>query len=294
MTTIAMLGVGNMGAALGASILQAGHDLVVWNRSRERADALEPLGATVAERPVDAIEACDLLVICLLDQRTTFEVLDADDAAIGSLAGKVVVQLSMRSASEALDFQSWVTGRGAEYLDGFIKAYPRDIGAETSFIHYSGSRHAFDTWRPALEAMGPARFISEDVEQGVRLNCVGVALLEAIVGAYFQSAALAEALGVPDEHILTVLDRALALANTTVQLARRRERLGDEAPASEASLAVHRNALDSNLETLGALGLNHEYATLAAAHLRLAEESGLGPFEEHVLWDYYGRGLSRP
>lgn len=293
MTAVAMVGTGNMGTALGASLLAKGHQVFAWNRTAERAAGLTAQGAHACVDLRDAIARSEVVVICLLDQLATTEALEAGGIGREELRGKLVVQLSMRSAGDATAFSAWIAEQEAEYLDGFIKSYPRDIGTERSVLHYSGSRQAFDRWLPALQGMGPARFISEDVEMGVRLNTVGVLLLGAVIGAYYQAAAVAEALGAPDDLIVTVLDRAITISTATFELARQQGEHLDVKPATEASIAVHLNSLKSNLDTLQRLGLEHEYAALATRHLELAEQEGLGPYEAHALWRHYRQPAGR-
>src|SRR4051812_47443750 len=62
---VALLGTGIMGGGMARNILAAGHGLTVWNRSREKAEAIE--GARVAEAPAEAWQGADALVTMLAD-----------------------------------------------------------------------------------------------------------------------------------------------------------------------------------------------------------------------------------
>ena len=75
---VALLGTGIMGGGMARNILAAGHGLTVWNRSREKAEAIE--GARVAEAPAEAWQGADALVTMLADG-------PAVDAAVGALDG---------------------------------------------------------------------------------------------------------------------------------------------------------------------------------------------------------------
>jgi 3-hydroxyisobutyrate dehydrogenase-like beta-hydroxyacid dehydrogenase len=66
MTTVALLGTGTMGAGMARTIAKAGHDLRVWNRSRERAEPLADV-ATVADDPAAAVQGADVVVTMLWD-----------------------------------------------------------------------------------------------------------------------------------------------------------------------------------------------------------------------------------
>lgn len=61
---IAFLGTGIMGAPMARNLAAAGHDVIVWNRTREKC---EELGATVADTPAEAVEGADVLITMLVD-----------------------------------------------------------------------------------------------------------------------------------------------------------------------------------------------------------------------------------
>ena len=75
---VGLLGTGIMGSGLARNILAAGHRLTVWNRSRDKAEAIE--GARVADSAAEAWQDADALVTMLADG-------PAVGAAVGELAG---------------------------------------------------------------------------------------------------------------------------------------------------------------------------------------------------------------
>jgi 3-hydroxyisobutyrate dehydrogenase len=86
---IAVLGTGLMGAPMARRLVEAGHEVRVWNRTRERA---EGLGAEVAETPAAAVADCELLVTMLADGPTVDAVVR--EAAASLAPGLVWVQTS--------------------------------------------------------------------------------------------------------------------------------------------------------------------------------------------------------
>lgn len=67
MATVAVLGTGIMGAAMARRLLQADHDVRVWNRTREKAEPLGDDGATVADSPEEAVRGADVVLTVLAD-----------------------------------------------------------------------------------------------------------------------------------------------------------------------------------------------------------------------------------
>jgi 3-hydroxyisobutyrate dehydrogenase-like beta-hydroxyacid dehydrogenase len=85
---IAFLGLGNLGTPIAESLLEAGYELVVWNRTKSKAEPLIKLGATVVEDPVEAITTGGLV----------FSVL-ADDAAV-----EEIFQWNLSKSSEKMGY----------------------------------------------------------------------------------------------------------------------------------------------------------------------------------------------
>ncbi|MDX3105250.1 NAD(P)-dependent oxidoreductase [Nonomuraea angiospora] len=180
---ISVLGLGLMGTALAASLIEAGHHVTVWNRTPAKADPLVARGATLAATPAQAVEASSLVIVCLLDYPSVFEVLQ--DAP---LAGRVVANLTTGRPAEAPEMAAWVGERGGEYLDGGIMAVPQMIAQPGALILYSGSRPAFERYEQAFGAMAAARYTGEDTGTASLLD------LAMLTGMYGQMAGALEAL----------------------------------------------------------------------------------------------------
>ncbi len=114
-----MLGLGAMGSALAAALVQAGHATTVWNRSPGKADDLVAQGARAAATAGDAVRASELVVVCLLDHASVRHVLDplADD-----LAGRAVVNVTTTAPEQSRESATWAADAGIGYLDGGIMA----------------------------------------------------------------------------------------------------------------------------------------------------------------------------
>src|SRR5947199_6426717 len=81
---IALLGTGIMGAPMARNLATAGHEVVVWNRTREKADAVA--GATVADSPQDAVRGAQVVVTMLSDGDAVEEVWRDAAGAVDSSA----------------------------------------------------------------------------------------------------------------------------------------------------------------------------------------------------------------
>lgn len=155
-TPVTVLGLGDMGTALAAALLAAGHPTTVWNRSASKAEPLVAKGASHAATPAEAVAASPLVIACLLDHRSMHGVLDPVADALG---GKVLVNLTTGTPEEADELASWAGKNGVDgFLDGGIMAVPSMIGGPGAFVLYSGSRDAFDQHEPTLRVLGTPDF----------------------------------------------------------------------------------------------------------------------------------------
>jgi 3-hydroxyisobutyrate dehydrogenase-like beta-hydroxyacid dehydrogenase len=151
-TRIAVLGLGNMGAALARAFIARGHDVTVWNRNAERSRSFAGSCGVAA----DAAEACrgaEMVVACLANYRATREALDIP-AVREALAGRTLVQLSTGLPAEAQQLGDWAATLGAGYLDGKIAVTPGRIGEDLTVIFYAGPKVLFEARRPALLSLG--------------------------------------------------------------------------------------------------------------------------------------------
>ncbi|MFI8931126.1 NAD(P)-dependent oxidoreductase [Streptomyces sp. NPDC053474] len=205
-TTVTVIGLGNLGQVLARAFLDQGHQVTVWNRSRGKADELVALGATLAPTPKAAVEASELVVVCVLDYTTVRDLLTPVGDA---LAGRAVVNLTSGTPGPARDLGAWVTERGAAYVDGAVYAIPQTIGTPEAFVLYSGDADAFAAYRPLLEPLGAPVFVGADAGLAPVHD---VALLSGMYGmfaGFFQTVAVGRSAGIAAAEVTELLVRWL-------------------------------------------------------------------------------------
>ncbi|GAA2243755.1 NAD(P)-binding domain-containing protein [Promicromonospora sukumoe] len=158
-TGVTVLGLGAMGSALAAALLDAGHATTVWNRAPARATALSARGAAAPSGIADAVTAHPLVVACLLDHASMHETLDP---VLGRMRGSTLVNLTTTTPNEARELAAWADRHGVRYLDGAIMATPPMIGTSDASILYSGPREVFDDVRPVLDRWATSTYDGAD------------------------------------------------------------------------------------------------------------------------------------
>jgi 3-hydroxyisobutyrate dehydrogenase len=202
--TVAVLGTGVMGGPMARNIARSGLTVRAWNRTTERARALEQDGATVAERPEDAVEGADVAVTMLADADATLEVAGAMLRALGPdgvwlQAGTVglegtdrCVELAQREGVALVD---------APVL-GTLK--PAQDGALT--VLASGPDDAVERCEPIFRAIGKRTLRLGPAGRGTRLKLAVNTWVLALTEGAAEAVALAKGLGLGAGDIIEALD----------------------------------------------------------------------------------------
>lgn len=268
---VTVIGLGNMGSALAAAFLAAGHPTTVHNRTPGKADGLVAAGAVEAGSVAEAVTASRLVVVCVLDYPATRAALEP---AATLLAGRAIVSLNTGNTAGARDIAAWVTRQGADYLDGAIMAIPDAIGAEDTLLVYSGDRPVFDTHAATLRALGGrADFVGTDPGLAVLFEAaIGATLVPALWG-FLQGAAMLRTVDIPAETLLPYAKHWLDTVVAPVLPVVAAEADDRDYDTGMASLDLFSTGLGHELEQLAELGLDTE---VTAAFKRLIDRAAAG------------------
>jgi 3-hydroxyisobutyrate dehydrogenase-like beta-hydroxyacid dehydrogenase len=191
-TGVTVLGLGTMGSALAATLLDAGYDTTVWNRTPERAAALSARGATAAPTIGAAVTAHPLVVAVLFDHASVHETLDP---VIEQMRGSALVNLTTTTPNEARELAAWAAGHGVRYLDGAIMATPPMIGGPGAAILYSGLREVFDDARPVLDRWADSTYDGADSGLASLFDLAMLSGMYSMFAGFLHGAAMAGSAG---------------------------------------------------------------------------------------------------
>ena len=155
-TRIAVLGIGMMGFPMARRLCEAGCEVSVWNRSRAKAERLQPFGATVADTSAEAVAQADVVITLLEHGGVVQDVLFEQGAAQGLKAGALVVDMSSIQPRQAREHAQRLASLGARHLDAPVSG--GTVGAEqgTLAIMAGGSEADFAQALPVFELLGKA------------------------------------------------------------------------------------------------------------------------------------------
>jgi 3-hydroxyisobutyrate dehydrogenase-like beta-hydroxyacid dehydrogenase len=207
----AFIGLGGMGLPMARNLLQAGHTLTVYNRTRARAQQLEPLHAAIAGSPAAAAAGADVLITMVADDPALEAVLLGEGGALAALP-RGAVHLSMSTVSPALTRRLAERHRSAGQTLVAAPVFGRPEAAEgrTLWIVAAGPAEAVARCRPLLDALGQGVIAAgDDPPRASVIKIAGNFLLAAAIEAMGEAFALARKHGVPPAELLDVVNGRL-------------------------------------------------------------------------------------
>jgi 3-hydroxyisobutyrate dehydrogenase-like beta-hydroxyacid dehydrogenase len=233
-TTVAVVGLGAMGSRIARRLLDAGHDVVVWNRDASRADELVSAGAVAATTPADAARRAEALITMVSNPEALDAVVGgAEGIAAGAGARTTVIQMST-VGPPATERLAASLPEGTGLLDAPVLGSISEVESGTLTVFAGGPDELVRRWEPLLSILGTVLHVG-DVGAGSATKLVANATLVGTITLIGESIALADRLGLPREVAFDVL----AATPLAAQAERRRGAIesGEYPPRFALSLA---------------------------------------------------------
>jgi 3-hydroxyisobutyrate dehydrogenase/2-hydroxy-3-oxopropionate reductase len=201
---VGFAGLGRMGAPMARRVIGAGYPLTVWNRSRERREAIA--GAEIAETPRALAESADVVITMVADAQALAAILEGDEGILAGLgAGAVVIDMSTIGPDAARDFAACVTAAGGDWIDAPVSGSVAlaEQGALTLMI--GGSDAAVARAQPILDTMSKTSFHLGPATSGATMKLAVNAVVAVLNEAIAEGLVLAERGGIAPELAYDVL-----------------------------------------------------------------------------------------
>jgi 3-hydroxyisobutyrate dehydrogenase len=201
---ITFLGTGIMGAPMARHLVDAGHDVTVWNRSAEKARPLGEHGASVAEDPAAAMAGAEVVVTMLTDGAAVEDVMR--EAAPAAPEGAVWWQASTVgiSANEAL--VALAEDHGLAYVDAPVLGTKGPAEAGELVVLASGPDAALDRLTPLFDAVGSKTIRLGAAGGGTRFKLVMNHWVLAVTDAIAETLAFAEGVDLDPASFLDAIE----------------------------------------------------------------------------------------
>ena len=207
---IGFIGLGQMGAAMAANLLKAGHEVGVYNRTASKAEALVRLGAQ-AQRSVEAVCAAEVVITMLADDDALEGIVFGKGGILASLkkgaahisSSTISVALSQRLAAAHAD-------AGQHYLAAPVFGRPDAAASGKLFVVVGGPAEQVDTYLPLFKDLGQKTFVmSGKAENANLVKLSGNFLIAAVIESLGEALALIGKAGLDQQQYIDLLTSTL-------------------------------------------------------------------------------------
>ncbi len=206
---ICFLGTGLMGCPMARRLLQAGHDLTVWNRTQAKAEVLIADGAKVAADAAKAVATSRIVIIILENASVVERVLFAPDVIAAAQPGTLFIDMSSIAPDLARAHAARLADLGHRHIDAPVSGGPDGAEAGTLAIMAGGEAADFATARPLFDIMGrPTLVGASGAGQFAKLTSQMIA--STAMAAVAESLLLARAEGIDPLRIREALSGGFA------------------------------------------------------------------------------------
>jgi 3-hydroxyisobutyrate dehydrogenase len=216
---IAFLGLGAIGAPM-ARHLAARHELIVWNRTTERAQAFAAAhGATAAATPREAAAGAEAVVTCLPTSKEVAALLDGPDGLLAGLArGTILVDCTSGDPATSRAIAARLAEHGIAFVDAPVSGGTNGAEAAALTVMLGGSDADVARARPIVEAFGKLIVHMGPVGAGDAMKAVNNALLAVNIAAFAEGFAALVKAGVPAATATQVLNASSGRSFVTEKL----------------------------------------------------------------------------
>jgi 3-hydroxyisobutyrate dehydrogenase-like beta-hydroxyacid dehydrogenase len=209
---VAFLGLGVMGFPMAGHLKAKGYDVTVYNRTAAKAQAwVEKHGGKSAATPAAAAKDCDLVMMCVGNDRDLLEVaLGRDGALTGMKKGAVLVDHTTASADAARRIFQAAKEKGVDFIDAPVSG--GQAGAENGklTVMCGGEKPSFERAKPAMDCYGRAVTLMGTAGAGQLTKMVNQICIAGLVQGLSEGIAFAEKAGLDTDLVLDVISKGAA------------------------------------------------------------------------------------
>jgi 3-hydroxyisobutyrate dehydrogenase len=217
---IAFLGLGDIGTPMAAHLAREPFDLVVWNRTRAKADAFaREHKAGVAATPAEAVKNAEVVITCLPSSVEVEAVLHGENGMIESLRkGAVLVDCTSGDPPTSRSISAELGRRGVDFIDAPVSGGTTAAKAGTLTVMWGGESAVFERVRPVIEAFGKKIVHAGPVGAGDAIKAVNQALLAVHILSSAEGLAVLVKEGIDPKVALEVINASSGRSNSSENL----------------------------------------------------------------------------
>ncbi len=201
----AFLGMGHLGANFTKAMLKKGEQVQVWNRTPDKAKALEADGAKAFANAADAVKGASTIHLTLRDDDTVNEVLE--QASKGFEPGVIIIDHTTTSAAGAAERTEYWKKKGYTYIHAPVFMAPQNALESTGTMLISGDQEVISKIEPELAKMtGKVLHFGTENNKAAGIKLIGNLFLIALTAGTADALSLAKSLGVSPDDVTKLFD----------------------------------------------------------------------------------------
>ena len=236
--TIGFIGMGHMGSHMAPRLIRAGYHLTVYDRTREKAQAIA--GATVAETPEEAAANSDVVISIVSNDAALEEVMLGPNGVLaGTHAGSVIIDMSTVSPHTSRHLFQAAREKGVAMIDAAVSGSVPQVEQGSLVIFVGGDQQTYEQCKPILDVLGENSFYMGASGMGSTMKLVVNTLLGLGMQALAEAIALGEKAGLEKGLLLDVLGQTTVL--TPGQKSKLENAKREEYPTNFALSLMHKD-----------------------------------------------------
>jgi 2-hydroxy-3-oxopropionate reductase len=288
---VAFVGLGIMGGAMAGNLLEAGHEIVVHNRTRTKAEQLAQHGARVADSPREVAEKSDIIITMLPGPPEVEEVVAGEGGLLeGAREGSLIIDMSTSSPILARELARTARNKAVGMLDAPVSG--GDVGARdgTLSIMVGGEEDDFERARPLFGVMGETVVHVGGTGAGQVVKACNQVVVALVMEAVAEALILGPKAGVAPGRVVEVLSGGLA-SNKVLEVKEEKFLPHDFAPGGKVE--YHRKDLGIALAAGREYGVTLPVAALVDQMFGVLEAKGRGGWDHSALITLIEEGSRR-
>lgn len=231
------IGLGHLGKTMAKRLISEGIELVVWNRTREKAS---DLGVEIADSPASLLPQVEILFMNLFDSVAVESVIAGKDGLLRcDCTGKIIIDTTTNHFELAAYFHEILGKHGASYLESPVlgSVIPASQGALTVLV--SGGKDAFDKALPYLEKIGKNIFYLEKPALATKIKLINNLALGSFMATIAEAVVFGEKAGMDKSQMLDILSSGAG--NSTVLNVKREKLLKEDFSTHFSSALIYKD-----------------------------------------------------
>lgn len=210
---LAVLGTGLLGSEVAIRLRDRRFDVIAWNRTPDKAQALATVGITPVQTAADAVAAADVVLLLLADAdviRTTLLGGDAETA----LTGRIIIQMGTIAPNQSRAIARAVQRAGGEYLEAPVLGSLPEARSGRLIVMAGGELDLYERCLPVFEALCERPQRIGEVGQGAALKLAMNQLIAGLTASFAYSLGLVRSEGIDVEQFMELLRGSALYAPT--------------------------------------------------------------------------------